>query len=314
MSGKYDEELARLCSYTHGRNAQLLRLALLGRRAGRSEAEIMQDLIQAGGEPRLTDQEVERAVKKAFNANFAKFSGAIPFSLGSVPTKNKWPVPKNKGSVPNRAGAVPSEKQRNFVRRMIEEGGGRCSSEALMALSKGGNFFDKVLDEGKLYFFGDPYTKRTRNHLYTREQVKAMGDNLPTHFIPNPFTGNPGKNEDGKDSWCIKSTLAEKTLALIEFDNLELELQAAFWRGVIKTKALGVLSLVYSGGKSIHGLILLEPTDWEGQWRRIERLMASDPDKNFRCDISCKDGVRMTRVPGALRADKHRRQTLLYLA
>ena len=39
-NGKYEEELARLCTYIHGRNTQLLRLALLGRAAGRTEDEV----------------------------------------------------------------------------------------------------------------------------------------------------------------------------------------------------------------------------------------------------------------------------------
>ena len=295
MNGEYEQELARLCGYTHGRNAKLLSLAHLGRKAGRSALQVMEDIICAGGEPRLTNDEVSRAVNKAFSVNLS--SKTLNF------TKR---TPKSASKI--------NDKRQNWVRSMIEAGGGRASSKDLQALSKGGSFLDKVLEPEELYFFGDPYTKRTREHLYTVEQLKAMGENLPTHFIPNPFTGKPAKNDKGEDSWCLETTLAAKRLALIEFDNLELELQAAFWKGVIKEKMLPVVSLIYSGGKSIHGLIRLKLTDWEGQWRDIEVLMASDPDQRFRCDVSCKNAGRMTRVPDVMRPDTNRRQTLLYLA
>lgn len=158
-------------------------------------------------------------------------------------------------------------------------------------------------------------TDATRGYLYTKAQLLRIlpGAGAPTHFIPNPFTGLSALNERGEESYCLEKTLAAKRLALIEFDELPLKEQAAFWIGAIKEKLLPVASLVYSGGKSIHGLLRLKPNDWEGQWRTIEKLLASDPDRAYRCDIACKNPGRMTRYPWSKRPDTGRFQKVLYI-
>lgn len=296
---RYEDELAALSGHTHGRNAQLVRIALLGLAANRDPAAICEEIIVSGGEPRLTDAEVKRAVEKALKIR-GKNVRFTPRSAAKRTEKRK-----------------PTEKQKGFVRKLIEAGGEKSSSRDLQALSKGGDFLEKVLEADALYFFGDPYQKRTRDRLMTPDELRArlvQGGKLPTHFIPNPFTGQSALNEAGEESYCLDSLIAQKTLALIEFDAMPLEVQAAFWVGAITTGLLPVVSLVYSGGKSIHGLIKLKPTDWAGQWRNIEELLASDADPAFRCDIACKNAGRMTRFPEALRPDTNRRQHLLYLA
>lgn len=315
---KYAAELSSLSSYVHGRNARLLKIALLGRHEGFSPERIAADLIDAGGEPRLTDAEVNRAVAKAFDAAVWNKSSYPPHHRG---THGRALCPK--------APKTPriNEKTQGFVREMIAASGGEGSSAALRALSVYPVVDDETFDtydlldellpdnDTDLYFAGTPYTKRTRESLRTKAQLLDLisSANSPTHFIPNPFTGESALNERGEESYCLEKTLAAKRLALIEFDELPLKAQAAFWIGAIKEKLLPVASLVYSGGKSIHGLLRLKPTDWEGQWRTIEKLLASDPERKFHCDIACKNPGRMTRFPWTKRPDTGRFQKVLYI-
>lgn len=307
---KYAAELSSLSSYVHGRNARLLKIALLGRHEGFSPERIAADLIDAGGAPRLTDAEVNRAVAKAFNATPL---AAAPRGL-SKGAKRATPPRIN-------------EKAQGFVREMIAAGGGEGSSARLKALSPipvvddeifdSFNLLDELLPESdaELYFAGTPYTRRTRAALKTKKELVETISTIdpPTHFIPNPFTGESALNERGEESFCLEKTLAAKRLALIEFDELPLKAQAAFWEGAIRERLLPVASLVYSGGKSIHGLLRLKPNDWEGQWRTLEKLLASDPERTYRCDIACKNPGRMTRFPWAKRPETGRFQKVLYI-
>ena len=137
---------------------------------------------------------------------------------------------------------------------------------------------------------------------------------LPTHILPNDLTGRPEKNERGEDSYALESCILHKRIAVVEFDEMPLKVQAAFWRGAIRSGLLPVLSLVYSGGKSIHGLLRLKDGGFAAQWGILERALSSDADPAYRCDLACRNAGRMTRFPGAVRPETGKRQRLLYLA
>lgn len=128
---------------------------------------------------------------------------------------------------------------------------------------------------------------------------------------------------------------------------LPLDAQALFWLGCITEGTMPCLrTLVYSGSKSIHAVIrLLELRDlgaewrevyaglvrtyrirgtctagditaeelWRVQWKQLECLLHSSPDRRFHCDPACKDVTRQTRLAGHLRRDKGRRQALLWI-
>lgn len=217
---KYAAELSSLSSYVHGRNARLLRIALLGRHEGFSPERVAADLIEAGGLPRLSAAEVNRAVAKAFSLPQA----SAPF--------RKAPARKSRASAPKI-----NEKAQGFVREMIAAGGGEGSSTRLKALSPIPVVDDETYDtydlldellpdnDTDLYFVGTPFTKRAREALKTKKELLSIlpGAGAPTHFIPNPFTGESALNERGEASYCLEKTLAAKRLALIEFDELPLK-------------------------------------------------------------------------------------------
>lgn len=158
----------------------------------------------------------------------------------------------------------------------------------------------------------------------------------------------------GHWSMATKREILHYRHAVIEFDGdgehpLPLGTQADFWLGCITQHTLAPVALTFSGSKSIHGIVrLLELRDrdelaaphpeggtllehyaklakcgaeeltaaalWAAQWRDLERLLGSAPDKLYHLDGACKDATRQTRLAGHLRRDKRRRQTLLWLA
>ena len=132
--------------------------------------------------------------------------------------------------------------------------------------------------------------------------------------MPNDVTGEPVKNEKGEDSYGLEACLNHCRYAVVEFDAMPLPVQAAFWLGVIRQKKLPVRSLVYSGSKSIHGLLFLKDTeDFKAQWNLLKEALCSDDDKTYRCDAACSNPGRLTRFPGAIRRETGKRQQLLYL-
>ena len=134
----------------------------------------------------------------------------------------------------------------------------------------------------------------------------------------NPLTGNAGLTTGGDYSFTAASCIATPRYALIEFDELPIRQQAAFWLGFLSLSQLAprLVSLVWSGGKSIHGLLRMNadsvtaPT-WE---RHLRDYFASNPDRRY-CADPC--GFRPhggTRLAGAIRSDNHATQQLLFLA
>ena len=79
------------------------------------------------------------------------------------------------------------------------------------------------------------------------------------HLIINPL-GQPGTTKDGRPSTTADANVARCDHALIEFDGLPLEDQAAFWAGIHEPR---LRTLTFSGGKSIHALLFVGDMPWE---------------------------------------------------
>ena len=145
------------------------------------------------------------------------------------------------------------------------------------------------------------------------------GDMMPGDLIvPNPFTGAEGETTDGKRSRIAQSCLARFPFAVIEFDAMPLALQFAFWRGLLMKSPLApkVTSIVYSGGKSLHGLLHVgcrTLADWQIVRGKLRGLLAADPDPAFRADEQAMRPRTGTRLPGVFRFGSGNLQTLLYL-
>lgn len=163
-------------------------------------------------------------------------------------------------------------------------------------------------------FIGGAHDKGTSSTLRPLAQwIDWFSDPrlIPDHIIVNPFTGNAEPKESGmpgettrRGNQCIKA----HRYALIEFDNITLGKQAAFWAAI----RLPVAALVFTGNKSIHAWIKVDCAD-RSSWDRdvinglYQRLEPAGIDK------ACKNAARMARPPGAIHAKTLQPAQLIYL-
>jgi len=141
-------------------------------------------------------------------------------------------------------------------------------------------------------------------HLTDYEQVKI-----------NPFTGDQAEGGSKGITRIGEKCLARYPLMLLEFDDLTLEDQCRFWAGMLEAK-MPVVAIVYSGGKSLHGLLRVGAADERTWWARCDQakaLYCADPDERYRADIQALRPAVAVRLAGAIRRDTHREQRLLYL-
>ena len=178
-------------------------------------------------------------------------------------------------------------------------------------------------DELLFVFRGDTATKGVLGkNIHTAAEWIAQienGNQLPGDLVKiNPFTGEIGHNKNGQPSYVSQDCIATYPFALMEFDAMPLSTQYAFWRGFILTHKLApaLVSLTYSGGKSLHGLLnvgcrtLLE---WQAVRNRLIDLFAADTDERFKIDPQALHPLIGTRLPGVMRRDKGTMQELIYL-
>ena len=311
----YRERLVGLAGNVGRRNDLLLGLCNCGVRAGRTDAQMELEIISSSGRPFLTTAEVRRAIEAARRGQ--------PLPTGRRMRPTPWqPAPKPPS--PLGSGAA------SFVARMIERGTG-ATFETLTASSPAANppepcrqtavFLSGMYDDTDYLFCGE------QNHngvigktvLTARDWRQQAGCRaLPPLLIANPLTGDEGRTKDGKPSFRCSACVKRYRYALVEFDAMPLEEQCAFWAGVIATGTLPLRSLVYSGGKSLHGLVEIGAAD-RAQWdKRMEVLLFAthnpNAPKDRQADRACRNPDRMTRLAGAWRPDKKKRQRLHWLA
>lgn len=315
---KYREALAQLGAQKGQRNARLLGLATLGILAGLEDCRILAEVKAAGGLPPLTDCEILHALRRAH-------VDTSPLAADNVAGGKPWTPPPPKP--PPLGGGAAS-----FVPRMIARGRGAtfgtlaaCSPVPVPEGRAGqvGAFLSVMYGFEALLYCGESKDRGElgRNIISVDGWLAAFFRdkiNPPELLIANPLTGRVGKTKEGKPSFRCASCVDAFRFALVEFDAMPIEDQAAFWAGVIDAGTLPLRSLVYSGSKSIHGLVEIGAGD-QGAWvTSIDKLLFAtchpDAPKEYQADRACKNPDRLTRLAGAYRADKGSIQTLLWLA
>lgn len=243
-----------------------------------------------------------------------------------------------------RANPKPPPAFPFYVRDMVEVGGGTATARDLRELTPaidGGwtqwdsetdtsflqtrDFLSLLFDPADvLHIFRDDTPtagKPGQNLMHCSDWLARLEHGEAMHgdlIVANPFTGEEANTTDGRKSYIAQSCLACFPFVVIEFDTMPLKVQAAFWRGILAKSPLApkVAALVYSGGKSIHGLLHVgcrTLTDWQKVREQLRGLLAADPDPAFRADEQAMRPRTGTRLPGVRRFDNCRRQTLLYL-
>jgi hypothetical protein len=314
---KYRNALAGLAGIKGQRNSVLLGLCNHGVMAALSDEHLISEIISASGTPPLTTAEVRHAIQTARR-------DTQPLGDGSCTGRTWRPTPPK--PAPLGSGAV------TFVKRMIECGSGatiealrksslRAIPDSPMLQTKA--FLETLYQPEEWLFCGSRYSRGVpKADLDTcSEWARLIGNGkltAPELLCCNPLSGVEGMNKNGKPSYRCAACVTEQRYTLVEFDAMSLNSQAEFWTGVIKSHVLPVKSLVYSGSKSIHGLIEIRAETIE-EWNvAIEELHFATCNRNapkeYQADRACRNPDRLTRLAGAWRPETKKNQSLLWLS
>lgn len=161
------------------------------------------------------------------------------------------------------------------------------------------DFFSTILDR----------VKYASSAAEKQQILIAMGFDYPL-FCVNPVTSEP----DEKNSLRSDNCVSEYRHVLLESDKLPLAQQVALIRGL----KLPVLSLTFSGGKSIHALVRADALGFgniknKSDWDQKIKLGLYSQIIPLGFDRANSNPSRFSRLPGIWRPDKDAFQRLLYL-
>lgn len=153
---------------------------------------------------------------------------------------------------------------------------------------------------GELVFCGDTFGKTVRK----RDEWIARfmgGEPIPPLLCPNPLKAEGGMTAGGKPSPRCDDAVAVFRHAVAEFDGMPLADQFRFWWGWGLDASTAV---TFSGSKSLHVLLRVDcagRAEWEKQVKNGLFRRHLIP---LGCDGACANPSRLTRLAGAVRADK----------
>lgn len=162
------------------------------------------------------------------------------------------------------------------------------------------------------------------NIIFTDQQSQGKlvwNETMPDLLVDNAIT----KNTEG--AWIMvnpvngkflpiprlgkKSQRAEENLVayeylLVESDSVEMEL----WLRVLSKLDLPIVSVTTSGSKSAHALVRVGQKDRDGYLLKASEI--ADLVVPLGADPAAMSAVRLTRIPGCMRRDTGKAQTLIY--
>lgn len=354
--GKYASALAALTPGT--RDANIAAVALYGRRAGIPPEELYADIMaNAPGDKRPNPSAVRRAVEHA--ARTVELGGEKDWAAknrtaATAAYDRIWKAPKEPTAAEKREAARRAlpPNIRGTVARLVIEGRG-ATSKSLREMSptaiptapaeQAAAHLNALGADWRWYSWaGTIGTTGKRGGIVMpcalADTIRAGLADIPTHVSLNPLTGKEGRTKDGLPSFDCAATVAAFPFALLEFDGLPLADQCAVFAALIRKKPGRVVSIVYSGGKSLHAVMLMPECDdrrmhtktrvealredrteaddrkWAASMEKLRSAFASSDNQAERIDLApTMNPAIHTRLAGAYRADKSKRQTLLYL-
>ena len=104
---------------------------------------------------------------------------------------------------------------------------------------------------------------------------------------------NPVDGQGRRDA-----NITEYRYALVESDEQDLDRQAA----ILHQLELPLAALVYSGGKSIHGIVKVDAPDYTEYRKRVDYLYNVCRKNGLQIDQQNRNPSRLSRMPGILRA------------
>lgn len=264
-----------------GCHPALLGVANFGKKAGLDKPETFKYIRSAirSGSRVVPDEEIWQAIDKAYDE----------------------PAPVRQRSLKRLLPVVHKLKKKEFaqatLQAIIAKGGGSISCADLVKTSPiplNGSEYDMILLLKTLYspenfafigrrgdpgiigvtirtavewiaFFQNEYqrlAKFSEALCWPREQY--FSDSFP-QIMANPLSGLLGKTQSGKDSYRSDASVKAFRFAVGEFDNLSVEEQLAFWKGL----GLPICAVIHSGNRSIHAWLRVDGVKNAACWERV---------------------------------------------
>ena len=309
------------------RHPQLAGVVALGVMAGAIDAEIVNDVSAAWGYSTGERTEIEDTIRRQRK----KF---VPKSdlLGQQPAARRMVQPPQRWT-----GGFTGQQARTFIEKMLQVGKSTTSFEDMKRLSPTPippdglgqtlTFLKTIHRSTDFVFMGDPTEARLRTRVQTveswidaitRPRSYGVVIQAPALVGVNALTGTAYVSQVGAGSYRCDETVASGRYARIEYDGMPVPQQLQFWGGVIRSGALPLRALTFSGGKSVHAVLEIGATDrnsWDEKTTKLETLLCNEglPD-DLKADNSFRHPSHMTRTPGARRRENGSEQSLLWLS
>lgn len=214
-----------------------------------------------------------------------------------------------------------------FVKRLIENAVGN-TREALMKLSpvNVANMTDRESATAQLEAMFNPdelilvgtMKKKVCDRDLRPLKVWLNDSSLLTHeqVKINPFTG---KLEEGGSKGYTRfgnNCVARHSFILLEFDELSLDKQYAFWSKAVTLKDFPVTAIVYSGKRSLHGLIRVNASnrkEWDKSRDQLIAYFCTANDEPYKADRQALGNLTCAIRLAGVQREGGEKQTLLYL-
>jgi len=303
---KYKDALANMpASGGGGAHVAMLGIANLGVMASLSDAEITDDIRGAlSGTRKVPTNEIQAAVDRARRDYVPNNeSGEIkPYVHPKLSTIKHRPIDGKK-----RMEKYYKKAQDLYGKFSLAELWEKSPCRLSDKIENDAELlFDVLYEPNDVLFIGTQYDK----HVKTVAEWLADGslrDN--PYIIPNALLGTKNETASGKMSYRADSCVKDFRFAVVEFDEIDINHQIAFWL----TTNLPVCAIIHSGGKSLHGWVKTNVTTREEWDIKIKQDMF-DYLIQFGADKACKNPARLSRLPGHFRTKKNHYQQLLYLS
>lgn len=266
-----------------------LRAGSLGVEAQAARDQVEARIRAAGG--RVVPRDLERQLQRAYT--FTKAEAAREWPMISVVSKPSF----SPADLVTFAAAGPELSWEDIAARSPVDPAAVSSSDFLESVFRPGEF---VAIASRLTDPGRPYRVGSR-----AEWVNGMKSEEGIFYLSNPVDGQVRKNGDGKWSLRSETNLTDFRHMVLESDKAD----ALLWIRAMAQVPLPIVSIVSSGGKSIHVLV---------RWGSASKAaFLADLDKikpglvRYGADPQALTAVRLTRLPGGMRGD--RQQKLLFL-
>jgi hypothetical protein len=303
---KYQDRLATIPPPGgNGCHVDLLGIANLGIIAGLDAQTIHDNLRESipPGKRRVSDTEINDAIRKAL----------------SDCNGNK-PIPSIKKSKPKFNGPKVMEKLITKAQGYDEATIWELSPVRMDWPEEEDtiHFLEIVFLPDDLLFIGNQYDDGAigENIRSCKDWIDFFksGNSAGPFICINPLTGKNALSKANKLTYRGDYCISSFRHCLVEFDNIPMEEQLRFW----SVAELPVKALVSSGKKSIHAWLdvskLTEVKTFD-QWQtHIKSRLYESILKPLGVDGACSNPSRLSRLPGFMRQETNKYQSLLWLS